>query len=390
MARKRFVTSEISIDKNIARLTEINPMAAALWPWFITNLDDWGRMSADPIEVKLTIFPAFPFTSDDIAEFIKLYDECNIAHYYEVDGKPYLAVDPEKWLKYQTYIRREKLEKQKAKYPEPLNPPWKAKEVFSDKLATENTANDNSNNDLATKIVANHNLATENALSPSPSPSPSIYLNNSTSDTNISNSISNKDIGDAFTKYTGGFLSKYQLEEILTFEDDGMDREAILEAIKRTGEASKPSYQYLKAILNRWMSQGITTLDKVALDEKTHSTTKNKHPSKGEPERKFPGMSYEETMAYAERLWSKGAGSNGGTSGEDDASQPGGREEHTGTDNARLPSIGSAGRISNHHSRDVLPGSPQTNIRGDTDTCESGTADKHYHGDRASPQEKRA
>ena len=94
MARKRFVTSEISTDRKIAKLAERNPIAAALWPWFITAFDDWGRMSADPVEVKLTIFPAFPYTSEDIEEFIKLYHEFEIAYHYEVDGKPYLAVNP--------------------------------------------------------------------------------------------------------------------------------------------------------------------------------------------------------------------------------------------------------------------------------------------------------
>src|SRR5690554_2580254 len=65
MARKRFVTSEISTDRKIAKLAEKNPTAAALWTWFITGLDDWGRMNADPVEVKLTIFPAFPYTAED-------------------------------------------------------------------------------------------------------------------------------------------------------------------------------------------------------------------------------------------------------------------------------------------------------------------------------------
>ena len=36
MARKRFITSEISTDRKIAKLAEKNPTAAALWPWFIT------------------------------------------------------------------------------------------------------------------------------------------------------------------------------------------------------------------------------------------------------------------------------------------------------------------------------------------------------------------
>jgi len=137
MARKRFVTSEISTDRKIAKLAEKNPTAAALWPWFITGFDDWGRMSADPIEVKLTIFPAFPYTSDEIEEFIKLYHEFEIAYFYEVDKKPYLAVNPDTWLKYQTYIRKDKLEKQNSKIPEPLGAPWIAKNKTSDNLATK-------------------------------------------------------------------------------------------------------------------------------------------------------------------------------------------------------------------------------------------------------------
>lgn len=159
MARKRFVTSEISTDRKIAKLAEKNPTAAALWPWFITGFDDWGRMEADPVEVKLTIFPAFPYTSDEIEEFIRLYHEFEIAYFYEVEGKYYLAVNPDTWLKYQTYIRKDKLEKQNSKIPEPKNAPWVAK--------------NDTNNDLATKNVAKQQSATINVLSPSPSPSPS-------------------------------------------------------------------------------------------------------------------------------------------------------------------------------------------------------------------------
>jgi len=168
VARKRFVTSEISTDRKIAKLAEKNPTAAALWPWFITAFDDWGRMNADPIEVKLTIFPAFPYTSDEVEEFIKLYHEFEIAYFYKVDEKPYLAVNPDTWLKYQTYIRKDKLEKQNSKIPEPKNAPWVAK--------------NNTVDDLATKNVAKQQSATINVLSPSPSPSPSPSSNISTSE----------------------------------------------------------------------------------------------------------------------------------------------------------------------------------------------------------------
>ena len=159
MARKRFVTSEISTDRKVARLAEANPIAAALWPWFITGFDDWGRMSADPIEVKLTIFPAFPYTSDEIAEIIQLYHKYEIAYHYEVDGKPYLAVNPNNWFKYQTYIGKKKIKEQKSRHPEPVNAPWQPKEKADNTLATIN--------------VAKQQSATINVPSPSPSPSPS-------------------------------------------------------------------------------------------------------------------------------------------------------------------------------------------------------------------------
>jgi len=151
MSRKRFVTSEISTDKKVAALAEDNPTAALMWPWFTTAFDDWGRMGADPMEVKLTVFPAFPFTSKDVAEAIRLINYHGLAHYYEVDGKPYLSVNPSTWYKYQTYIKSERKEKQASKYPEPVDAPWQVKK---------------------SAIIADNQQQLA-AIVPSPSPSPS-------------------------------------------------------------------------------------------------------------------------------------------------------------------------------------------------------------------------
>lgn len=153
MARKRFITSDISIDEKIAQVAEENPTAALMWPWIVTALDDWGRMGANPMEVKLTVFPAFPFTSKEIAEAIKLYDRFELAHYYIVEDKPFLAVDPSIWYKYQTYIESKRKEKQTSKYPSPPNAPWL-----------------NNQQQLAT-IADSQQQVAENVLSPSPSPS---------------------------------------------------------------------------------------------------------------------------------------------------------------------------------------------------------------------------
>ncbi len=156
MARKRFITSDMSIYEKIADIAAENPVAALMWPWFITGFDDWGRMEAVPGKIKLSIFPAFPYTTEDIKEAIDLYDKYGIVYKYSVDGKDYIAIDPKKYYKYQTYIRKDKIEKQNSKIPEPKDAPWVAK--------------NNTVDDLATKNVAKQQSATINVLSPSPSP----------------------------------------------------------------------------------------------------------------------------------------------------------------------------------------------------------------------------
>jgi DnaD/phage-associated family protein len=259
MARKRFVTSEISTDRKIAKLAEKNPVAAALWPWFITGFDDWGRMNADPIEVKLTIFPAFPYTSDDIETFIKLYHEFGIAYHYEVDRKPYLAVNPETWLKYQTYIRKDKLEKQNSKIPEPKDAPWVAK--------------NNTVDDLATKNVAKQQSATINVLSPSPSPSPisiereiDARARDSTNreksqenfDTELQK-INNKAFEFGMSRITPEFIEDAEMRL-----SEGTDPELIIKALSigatnAHGNAGAKC-RYAIKVLQAWAAEGIKTL----------------------------------------------------------------------------------------------------------------------------------
>jgi len=279
MARKRFVTSEISADRKIAKLAEKNPVAAALWPWFITALDDWGRMGADPVEVKLTLFPAFPYTSDDIDEFIKLYHEFGIAYHYEVDGKSYLAVDPEKWLKYQTYIRKDKLEKQNSKIPEPVDAPWQAK----------NKNNDN----LATKNVAKQQLATKNVLSPSPSPSPSpISIEEREIDARARDNTSQNKSQDKSFDVELQKINDKALEfgmNCITpeFRDDaemrlseGTDVDLIIKALsigitKANGSASAKC-RYAISVLQGWAAEGIKTLEQWTAKNTPKPTARDK------------------------------------------------------------------------------------------------------------------
>ena len=125
MSRKRSITSDISIDERIADIAEENPIAALMWPWFLTGFDDWGRMDATPRKIKLSIFPAFSFNIAEIRSTIDVYAEANLVYLYEHDGSVYIAIRPSTWLKYQPYLRGTKYsEKDSSRIPPPQTPPW--------------------------------------------------------------------------------------------------------------------------------------------------------------------------------------------------------------------------------------------------------------------------
>lgn len=124
LGRKRFITSDISTDSKLYKVAAANPIAALMWPWFIKELDDWGRMKADPIEVKLNVFQAFPYTAEEIQAAMECYHEHGLAWLYTVDGKQYLQVNPESWYRLQSYIQASRRNRDDSSYPPPLDHPW--------------------------------------------------------------------------------------------------------------------------------------------------------------------------------------------------------------------------------------------------------------------------
>lgn len=117
MARKVFVTSDMGYDR---RLFDVDPLAALLWPWLLTSLDDWGRGDADPRVIKTTLFGRNSLVTEDvIAAALEAFDDAGLVRLYEHDGCPLVAVPVDKWFRYQTHIRSEKRSNDMSKYPAP-------------------------------------------------------------------------------------------------------------------------------------------------------------------------------------------------------------------------------------------------------------------------------
>lgn len=122
---KRFVCQEMSTDSKLIEVAQGNPEAAVLWPWFILELDDWGRGEYSPVSIKYSRFPAIStITPQKIEEALEAYKCAGLIHVYEVNGTAYMAVNPEAWLRYQTYLCGAKRHTSKSKFPSPTSPPW--------------------------------------------------------------------------------------------------------------------------------------------------------------------------------------------------------------------------------------------------------------------------
>jgi hypothetical protein len=110
----------MAFDDELAAIAEEDPLAALLWPWLLTSLDDWGRGSASPKRLKRLLFSAFAnITEQTIDTALSLYARYGLIRYYTVDGHSYWCVPVDKWYRYQTHIRRDKRGSDRSRYPAP-------------------------------------------------------------------------------------------------------------------------------------------------------------------------------------------------------------------------------------------------------------------------------
>ncbi len=105
MARGRFVSKEISIDKKVNELKD--PWAMLGFTWLITQADVDGRTYGDPELVKSMIFPRQRDISvEDVEKFIRQWVDAGMIDWYEVDGEMFIQFL--NFEKHQVGIRRDK------------------------------------------------------------------------------------------------------------------------------------------------------------------------------------------------------------------------------------------------------------------------------------------
>jgi len=177
MARKLYVTDEMGLDDALTDIAQCDLSAALMWPWVIPYLDDWGRGEANPRRIKGKIFPNFSAVSFETVEvMLQLFAQQGLINLYEVAGKRYMAVEHEKWFRFQTHIHASKRTNDGSRYPAP---PSNTQNLETQ--ATREVAEVSETPRYCAELRDIPRYCAETRASPSPSPSPSPSLSPSPS-----------------------------------------------------------------------------------------------------------------------------------------------------------------------------------------------------------------
>jgi DnaD/phage-associated family protein len=108
LSRKRYISTDLSTDIRLAELAEHGTLPLLLYTWAIPHFDDWGRISGDPRQFKLTVCPALEYSSSEVLAAIDQIANVGLWNRYQADGKWVLAIPSKSWFKHQSYISKEK------------------------------------------------------------------------------------------------------------------------------------------------------------------------------------------------------------------------------------------------------------------------------------------
>jgi hypothetical protein len=120
MARKVFISQDMSQDERLAELGKHEPLLMLMWPWLLTSFDDWGWADASPRRLKAQVFPMLSTISvEDIDTAKSVFAEEGLMQLYSVNGQRYMCIPPAKWYAHQTHIHSSKRKRVRSRFPAP-------------------------------------------------------------------------------------------------------------------------------------------------------------------------------------------------------------------------------------------------------------------------------
>ncbi|WP_054749974.1 DnaD domain-containing protein [Ruminiclostridium josui] len=223
MARRRYISTEISIDKAVNKLAiEYGDFAALLYTWMIPHAEDTCFITADPYEIFNKVIPARrDKTEEDIQHAVDGMIKLGLVQLSD-NGKM-LSFPPESFYKYQTYIPEKKR-----------------------RTSAKNTDHHRQSQ-----------KSTEEHRNPSPSPIPT-YTPNPIEEEEEGRSK----VGEVFKFFNQNInpITPFQVEILSQAIDiDGLEPELILEVLKDS-MGKREKWSWINRVLGNCSRDGVKTL----------------------------------------------------------------------------------------------------------------------------------
>lgn len=276
----RILKESICTSDSIDRLTWFEEV---LFYRLIVNCDDYGRFDGRAAIIKNRLFPLKEnLTAASVEKAISQLANAGLVTLYMFEGKPYLYLP--------TWADHQNVRSKKSKYPSP--------EISSQ--ADENSVNTSAN--ICTQMYANVPVIQSN-----PNPIQSEYESVSESYSRCENTTTtptppppeNAEAAKAVAAYQdklGTFLSSTATRELIGFTKS-LGAELCIHALDAALDNGQRNWNYIKAILNRYCTEGFTNVAQ-AVDEENEHRRKLKGGSNGNTGKteKYAGRQFGETV----------------------------------------------------------------------------------------------
>jgi hypothetical protein len=122
MSRRRYLSTEVSVDARINALAEqCGPLAVLLYTWMIPHAADDGSLGGDPLELKLRVVPGLATTIAEIRQAVDAMVQLGLLE--RDDEASLLYFRPAAFYRYQTYVRPEHRRAASPPAPDGIEPP---------------------------------------------------------------------------------------------------------------------------------------------------------------------------------------------------------------------------------------------------------------------------
>lgn len=244
----------------------------------IVNCDDYGLMDARPAILKGRLFPLKEIRLQQIEDALRKLTSAELVSTYEVDGKPFLLMN--------TWDKHQQVRAAMSKYPGPDGKYMtKGRRVIQSEIIRNQMKSSDSKAKSGDSKCPRNTYSYSDAETYSYSEAGSACARE---DPPPSESMS----AAQYCEMCLRGMAPGNYEELKSFLDEGLPDDLIRFAVDDACGHGNRTWSYVAKILNRYVVQGIRTVDQARAEKKDHDSKSQGRDVKAQGERPAPAENW--------------------------------------------------------------------------------------------------